>query len=309
MCIIAIKPAGIAIPDVKTIETMYRNNPDGAGLMYSDGAAVHIRKGYMSLKAYKAAIKELEKEIDTLWTPIVFHCRIGTHGKNIAENTHPFPVSDKLGLLRKIRTKTSLGVAHNGIIDITPGNKDISDTMEYITSQLAPLSRLCPNFYLKKDGLKLVSNAIQSKMVFLDVAGNIETIGEFEEVNGIFYSNSSYLPHISYKSWNYWDFDYTTRKSAKKTAPDILDILPLMWLCEDDFVITETGEYIDGEDCMLGENGEVYRIDYYSDGAYHIPNAAAFNGAGHMIMYDENDAEYMEIVPAPTTIKTKKGGK
>ena len=44
MCIIAAKPAGIALPNAETIETMWYANPDGAGFMYAHDGKVVIEK-------------------------------------------------------------------------------------------------------------------------------------------------------------------------------------------------------------------------------------------------------------------------
>lgn len=45
MCIIAVKPAGIKMPERDQIEIMWHNNPDGAGIMYSLNGKVYIEKG------------------------------------------------------------------------------------------------------------------------------------------------------------------------------------------------------------------------------------------------------------------------
>jgi len=216
MCVIAVKPANAAMIDNKTIENMWYNNDDGAGFMYPGPGGVKIRKGFMSLKSLKKALKALEKEIDTTATPIILHFRIGTSGGNIAANTHPFPVSENLAALQKTQLTAPLAVAHNGVIDIRPRKKDISDTMEYILSQLAPLYQLKKDFYRLEAGKQLVYNAIQSKMAFMDAAGRISLIGKFEKDGEYYFSNFSYKSF--YKSYNYWDKwdDYTFTKWSKK---------------------------------------------------------------------------------------------
>src|SRR5690606_4790814 len=130
MCIIAIKPAGIKMPATETIENMWHNNPDGAGIMYAIGGTVHIEKGFMTLKDFKKALKRLEKTVNVTSTPIVLHFRITTHGGTSPGNCHPFPVTEKLPLLQMTKCKAPLAVAHNGIIDIKPSQKNISDTIE-----------------------------------------------------------------------------------------------------------------------------------------------------------------------------------
>ena len=68
MCIIAIKQAGIKMPATTTIENMWHNNKDGAGFMYTKDGNVHIEKGLITLKDFKAALKRLEKTIDVVNT-------------------------------------------------------------------------------------------------------------------------------------------------------------------------------------------------------------------------------------------------
>ncbi len=65
MCIIALKPANVGMIDDQTIENCWYNNDDGAGFMYPGHGGVKIRKGFMSLKSLKKALKALNKEIDT----------------------------------------------------------------------------------------------------------------------------------------------------------------------------------------------------------------------------------------------------
>ena len=289
MCIICIKPSGVSMPDGDTIQTMFINNPDGAGFMYVTNGEVKISKGYMKYKALKTALTELESKNDLFNIPFVLHCRIGTHGKNIPENTHPFPVTDSIGLLGKIKTKTSLAIAHNGIIDAVTPRKNISDTMEYVASQLSPLYKLRRDFYLTLEGRQLVFNAIQSKMVFLDSDGNIQTVGEFKDVNGLLYSNTSYEEHVYYQKWNYY-FDWSA--NGYKT-----DVRAMMWLNDDDgYVILENGEIVDGGDYLIGRDMKVYRPDYYNDGVIEVSNAQAFTDAGQYVEFDTDKAEYLEVM-------------
>lgn len=196
MCIIAAKPAGIAMPSDETIETMWYNNPDGAGFMYAKDGRVQIEKGFMSLDAFTAALARAAKETDLTATGVVLHFRIATHGGTKPENTHPFPVSGSMAALRKLRVTTDLGVAHNGIIrTVTPRDKNTSDTMEFIASELSLLYKGCPKFYEDKNLMQLVEELCGSKLAFLLGDGSIHTVGRFNECSGILYSNYSYEPY------------------------------------------------------------------------------------------------------------------
>ena len=291
MCVIAVKPANVAMIDDKTIDNMWYNNDDGAGFMFPAHGGVKIRKGFMTLKALKKALKALEKEIDTTATPIVFHFRIGTSGGNIAANTHPFPVSENLAALQKTHLTAPLAVAHNGVIDIRPRKKDISDTMEYILSQLAPLYQLKKDFYRREAGKKLVYNAIQSKMAFMDAAGRISLIGKFEKDGEYYYSNSSYKSF--YKAYNYWDKwdDYSFMKWNKKGYTARL----LQWLDDrDGYIVTDSGEIVEAFDYLINSSGGLYIYDYELDAAVPV-GGTAYTHAGTPLKFDYEKAEMMEI--------------
>lgn len=289
MCIIAIKPAGITMPATTTIENMWHNNPDGAGLMYARDGNVHIEKGLMTLKDFKAALKRLEKTIDVVNTPLVLHFRITTHGGTSPGNTHPFPVTEKLPLLQMTKSRAPLAVAHNGIIDIKPSRKDISDTMEYILTQLAPLYQLKRDFYRQPAGKKLVYNAIKSKMVFLDGTGRIETIGDFiTDKDGMLYSNASYKARTIYYNWDIWG-DYSLQWYEPEHGKY------LSWLTEEDGYIVSKGNLISADYYLTDREGNLYQYDIETDSAVPI-DGTLYNHAGIPINgFQEDLAEYMEI--------------
>ena len=298
MCIIAIKPAGKKLPATATIENCWYNNSDGAGFMYAAGGTVHIEKGFMTLKDFKAALNKLEKDIDVINTPIVLHFRITTHGGTSPGNTHPFPVTEKLPLLQMTKSKAPLAVVHNGTIDIKPSKKDISDTMEYVINQLAPLYQLKKDFYRRPAGKKLVYNFIKSKMVFLDGAGRLETVGEFTEDEGILYSNSSYKARTVYYNWDLWD-DYSFQWYESKYAKY------MTWLTDDDGYILAGGTLISADYYLADRRGNLYRYDIETDTAIPV-EGTLYNHAGKPITgFDEDFAEYAEYVEIQYT---EKGG-
>lgn len=288
MCIIAIKPAGVKMPATKTIENCWYNNRDGAGLMYAADGTVHIEKGFMTLKDLKAALKRLEKSIDVTNTSMVLHFRITTHGGTSPENCHPFPVTEKLPLLRMKKCEAPLAVAHNGIIDIKPSQKDISDTMEYVINQLAPLYQLKKDFYLQPAGKKLIDNFIKSKMVFLDSAGRIETVGDFVTgEDGLLYSNSSYKTKTIRYKWNLWNYDADWCGSEWGEY--------MTWLTEDDGYIISEGTLISADYLLTDEAGNLYEYDIETDTATPI-DGVLYNYAGKPVNgFKESSAEYVEI--------------
>ena len=325
MCIIAAKPAGVPMPDRETIRTMWNGNRDGAGLMYLDKGQVRIEKGFMAYKDLANRLDELERRLDLKSIPVVMHFRITTHGGTKPENTHPFPITDSVGALKKLTITTDVGVAHNGIIPITP-RKGISDTMEYIATQLAPLKRAMPKFYENKHALALVENAIHSRMAFLSRDGKLTTVGTFIEDNGILYSNTSYqklsgyyrgTAYGCYTSWDDWYDTYLTGRSAKKAdkktdkkataapaapAADLYDedeCKLLMWL-DDDVIIQMADGTLDDSSAgvyLLDEYQGVWEYDWNADLAFELPGAHAVNRELMPVRFDETQAEAIYTSP------------
>lgn len=285
MCIIAIKPTNVDMMSDDIIETMFFNNPDGAGFMFNYNGSVEIHKGYMTCKDLLQALKRIDKRVNLKDKTVILHFRIGTHGGNVASNTHPFPISANLAALQKTTAFVPLAVAHNGIIPITTRDKKISDTMEFILTVLAPLRKIKRDFYKNPDAHELIYNIAFSKFAFLDSDGNYSTIGEFNTVDNILYSNYSYRTYVNYNTRDYWD---------KYSVVD--DAAPLMWLTDDDGYIrlAESGALIGCEDYLIDSSGTLYEYDYDMDCA--IPSDdTAYNHNGNRIKYDDERATYCYI--------------
>jgi predicted glutamine amidotransferase len=302
MCIIAAKPSGVAMPTRDTIRNMWNVNSDGAGIMYVENNKVRIEKGFMKYKSFAKKLDELERRLDLTATPLVMHFRITTHGGTKPENTHPFPITDSIGALKKLKSYADVGVAHNGIITSVSPRKGISDTMEYIATQLAPLKRALPRFYTNKDAMLLVKNAIESKMAFLTKEGKIYTIGDFIEDKGVLYSNGSYQKsYYHYRNlggWNcYADWDkYLDEAPWSTDAVDAGDCEVLQWLDEGEFVRLSGGGLMENEDFLIDECNGVWRYDYQKDAAIRVSGAMAYTANGTPKQYDY-DSDSTELVP------------
>ena len=207
MCIIAIKPKNKELFNDDLLKNMFDNNPDGAGYMFYDTKkkTVIIRKGFMTLKALKKALK---KEGNLKKTNLVMHFRIGTSGKMDKFNCHPYPVFEKNGL----DVHTPLGVAHNGILSAYTPTKTsaINDTQVFIRNVLSKLSK---NFLNEYNSRTLIEELIgTNKLAFLDNANTVHTIGNFVEHDGYMFSNTSYEKRtFSYtpswsKGWSKYDY-------------------------------------------------------------------------------------------------------
>ena len=304
MCIIAAKPAGVAMPDADTIRNMWTANPDGAGLMYlardrKGKPVVRIEKGFMKLKKLEDRLVALAEKYDLKATPVVMHFRITTHGGTCPELTHPFPVTTSIGQLRCTRCDTTLGVAHNGIITSVKPRKGLSDTAEYIASQLAYLYKAVPDLTRNKDAMQMVSNAIGSKMAFLNTRGKITTVGRFEHADGILYSNDSYLDYdYRWTGWSghgcyIWNADRPDDTSPITSSLTTRRTLMPLDMVPGSYAITSNGEWRPGEDGDTAINAlqELYLYDVYADVWVRDPGGQAFTEQGTplRIKYDLAD--------------------
>ena len=292
MCIIAIKPAGIAMPDGDTIRNMWDNNHDGAGLMFATGKYVYIDKGYMRLKPLQKRLAKLASTIDITNTTVVLHFRIGTAGDISEANTHPFPVYTNIAQLQEVTQKAPIACAHNGIIPILTSRHDISDTMEYITKQLALLYQCCPTFYQHKEALKMIENATDSKWVFLLPNGCFYTVGYFQHDKGILYSNSSYEPYY-YKARDnatsythrygneYLDYDY---KKKQWEYPTQSKAMVLSTSADLDKQYKEAGHYKQKHVCFLDPNKEY--IAYDNTGSMDTAEDYVIDSEGNLYWFD-----------------------
>lgn len=305
MCIIVIKPAGTTLPSATTLETCWEDNPDGAGIMYARDGAVHIEKGFMKLKSLKSRLRTLEKEIDIPNTTMILHFRIGTSGGKSPANTHPFPVSKSLDDLTKVVTTCDMAVAHNGIISIPIRSKNISDTMEYVLSQLSLLREIAPNFCELPTAMELIENqTTYSKLVFLTGDGRYFTTGKYVEDEGLLYSNYGYK--LSWKLWDdkkWLDYDKTDYAKIDYTGIDEVDGTTktararLVFLnSENEYILEDNGNMTSAEDYMIGKNGDLYYYDEEIDLAIPANDARLVPMWGKCTQWHKEDAYMMDVL-------------
>lgn len=199
MCIIAYKPLNVAFPEERVLQNCFDNNDDGAGFMYAFEGEVHIHKGYETFEKFMAALNKA-RAITGDKVPYVMHFRIATQGYE-RTMTHPFPLSSKMENLKRLHYKCSIGVAHNGILDITSdGAKTYSDTMKFITDYLSNIIQSY-DWYKNKRTKKLIEYLIDgSRLAILDAHSHCELMGKgWEKDNGVYYSNHTW----AYKKYVY----------------------------------------------------------------------------------------------------------
>lgn len=269
MCIIAIKPAGIDMPDDELITNMWINNPDGAGFMYAYKGRVYIEKGFMTKAHLDERLSDVGRSVDLKSAPVVLHFRITTHGGTKPENCHPFPITDNMAVLSKCKWVTDVGVAHNGIIPIRPRSSEVSDTMEYIVSQLSCLKSANRKFYKSRNLMRLIENAINSRMVFLSEDGGIYTIGQFVEHDGMLYSNTSYEPRIHYSSLYDRDWSVYSGKDKRRNTSTVRSLVFVADMGTDACVRDkESGDIVDTDTYAIDRKGRLYLVDGNTGCAY-----------------------------------------
>ena len=234
MCIAIYKPKGQAVPSEEILRKSFEHNPDGCGYMLPYKGKVEIRKGFST---YEEFIDDyvnfvLGNGIDVTKIPMVFHFRISTQGGVKPELTHPYPLTDNYGDMRKLNVRCNVGIVHNGIIPLTSENEysgghwdkkhntwvydrkvtlDHNDTMKFIKDVIIPLSDGDVRWSYRKSKLDLINLlADGSRLAIMHRNGWVNLIGDWHERDGIYYSNLGIFDDFSRlggvaKRW--WDDD------------------------------------------------------------------------------------------------------
>ena len=187
MCVIAIRPKGVEFDDKcrEWIINCAASNPDGAGVMYSDGEQVHWHKGFMGENAAEKTIEYIEKIPSE--NQMVLHYRIGTHGKKDEGTTHPFPLWCGDDAVKETEGIAPAVLMHNGIISQMPHKSDFSDTQ-----QLVQYLNKIPELNLSQ--LPYILSLTDGGLYAVLAPNRLITVGDFEEEeNGWMFSNNSYL--------------------------------------------------------------------------------------------------------------------
>ncbi len=287
MCVIAVKPAGQPLPNDDTLRTMWDNNPHGAGFMFAKGGAVHIRKGFMSFKEFQKALNGVK---NAAALPLVLHFRISTGGGVCPQMTHPFPLSADHETLTAAKSSAAVGIAHNGVLPY-PSTKTTSDTYEYITGQLQPLSLALPRWYKDRHAMQLVKNATDgSRLAILTGSGEIITTGTgWKEDGGLLYSNESYKPKLP-KLWQPYGYGLHLADGYEDGWPTYEDfaVKDLMYLYSDDCAIrTDSGEWIDADGFAMDSDRNIYYFEEYEDAWIKLAAYEAYSHSGIPLQFDE----------------------
>ena len=297
MCIAIAKPQGVAIPSKKTLETCWKNNPDGAGFAFNDDGKVVIHKGFMDFNSFITDFTQCDKIYNFKNRGVLIHFRIATHGSVNGAMTHPFPIHTDEGALSKPVFRSNYAVIHNGIISLTSGtaqkNQGLSDTAIFIRDYLEKIARN-KKWFTNECNISLIEQLIDSsKMAILRCDGKIIKTKGFHDKDGIFYSNTSYTDEWGCRSlysgyyghcYNY-DFGYDNKYYKTKFLKHETKI-PLMAIKEGETLQTsEFSQTMDAEDnyYYIDEKGYIYTA------TYEIDDTPPFEEQGaETVMADDN---------------------
>lgn len=187
MCIIIVKPIDKTIIR-RRLRNCFTNNSDGAGMMYVDSSGrLMIEKGFFGFRKFYKRFREREAKNPN--SPFILHFRIATSGGIRAETCHPFYIYNELGF------------AHNGIFAML-GSAEQSDTQEFNNNYLKKLPKGFLKMKKAKDAIEEYIVSSGSKAAFLDSSKNItimnEVMGSWDEDDGCWYSNSTYMHASTY---------------------------------------------------------------------------------------------------------------
>lgn len=184
MCIILVIPTDTKLPSKDILDTCWRNNDDGGGLMYVHKNQVVVDKTIIKYD-YMKMIQEVHGKYNKK-SPVVLHFRVSTCGKANTENCHPFMIhTNENG-------EGELAYAHNGQILTVPKESPKSDSHVFADFMREGLDK---NFLKNPAIMELLTVfAGSDKLVFLDNKGIITYINQQkgEMVDGIWYSNGTY---------------------------------------------------------------------------------------------------------------------
>lgn len=143
--------------------------------MYPHEDKVVIDKGHMTYEAFREAYEPHKMKA------CVLHFRIATHGETNAANTHPFKVTERLGLVHN-------GIISNVTCDI---NKKMSDTWHFVEKYVKPLHKFWRTTAIRDLYEEYIG---YSKLIMMNEKGEVEIIKDNLGVwnSGCWFSNTSY---------------------------------------------------------------------------------------------------------------------
>jgi predicted glutamine amidotransferase len=201
-----LKPADKIITKRKLHEC-WKDNPCGAGFMWSNNKTLYIRKGFMSFRKFYRTYRAMERDFPE--SNFAIHFRLATHGVLGPDNCHPFMLNGH-----------NIGVMHNGILGLHVPNQYQSDTSYFCTEVLSHFPK---GWLYNSAWVGLVKKyAIEelSKFIIMDNWGYYLILNEEagEWVDGIWYSNKNYFGFRKLYSTYDWENEYGYNSSRYLTG-------------------------------------------------------------------------------------------
>lgn len=274
MCVIIVKERGQKLISKENLKKCFNHNPDGAGIAWTIGTPenpqpISIEKGFMKfddLWNYLIKLGFKYKDPDLVNVSMILHCRITTHGLTNKSNTHPFPLSENEEDLCAVSLrKQPKAIAHNGIVSSVTVLKTgkLSDTMEFIKTQLYPISEMNKDWNKFPKVLKAIEEIIGSKLAILNTDGTIDRIGAFTQYEDmLWYSNMHWEWKTNTLAWRGTGAGNTYYKNGRWNYYDSL-------YCRDDYFDAVDDEFpfnVNGSCCTPSTNSKLYEdVDTLTD--------------------------------------------
>jgi predicted glutamine amidotransferase len=169
MCVIIVKPAGVKMPSKNVLQMAARYNPDGFGFCTENLM-------YKSLN-FISFMKHLSIVDDNM--ACIIHFRYATTGSIKTSNCHPFMCNDTF-------------FAHNGVLKIEARN-DKTDSETFFRQYVMPFIR-----QYSFDSIDRLMNKFDYNRFAIMKAGKIKLFGNFQKLEGCYYSNLRFLMQFTY---------------------------------------------------------------------------------------------------------------
>jgi hypothetical protein len=193
MCLIIHRPKDCTIRQ-DWLDNAMEHNPDGWGIMASNGTKLQIIRS-MSNKGFARALDKFKNR------EVFIHFRNATHGTIDLSNCHPFTIGND-----------QFAVMHNGVINLdTSSDDNYSDTWHYANRFLAPMLVQNPAVVSQPQFTKEIGKHVgpSNKIVILrsDGAHTIVNREQGVEREGCWLSNA-YSIALPWSKWaSEWSLD------------------------------------------------------------------------------------------------------
>ena len=183
MCVIVIGMPGRR-PTAESLDLAAGFNPDGFGFAHAKINGNEL--SYFRTLEFDRFMEEFSKIPSN--HVVLIHFRFATHGPNIVENCHPFPLE-------------SCVMAHNGVVINSPAKLKLqgfeSDSRAFLRVVLKPMEEVDPYvFHLDPSNRRKIMEmaGAGNKFAFLDILGRVTILGpDWKAFERCFWSNLDFL--------------------------------------------------------------------------------------------------------------------